>query len=195
MSLLFTATTYILKASDMPQPHYQRVSCVQLCVLRLSGRAVLVHRWDHSLKPQTGAKGNAVQELFTVHSCKMVISQQSEVFWGVGLMFSAEVLKYEIDSLGSCKGWRHWERSSIIVLRGIAIQLSLGQGSSLLRWSGDKERQQPCEHVKGGTQSSHPKLELADFGVIDKLMKRRRSTVRKQKRRMGLSIIKCLRTS
>lgn len=117
-------------------------SCVQLCLLRLSGRAVLVHRWDHRLKPQTGAKGNAVQELFTAYSCKMVISQQSEVFWGVGLMFSAEVLKYEIDSLGSCKEWRHWERSSVFVLRGIVIQLSLGQGSSLLRQSGDKERQQ-----------------------------------------------------
>lgn len=121
MNLLFSATAYILNAFDMPQLHYQKVSlravCSCVCSEALSGRAVLVHRWDHREKPQTRANENAVQELFTVYSCKMVISRQFEVFWGVGLMCSAWVLKYEIDSLGSCKGRRHFEKEAAYLHR------------------------------------------------------------------------------
>lgn len=52
MSLLFTATAYILKASEMPQPHYQKVSLRAVCSCVCS-EAV----WESCVLVQVGSQG------------------------------------------------------------------------------------------------------------------------------------------
>lgn len=51
MSVLFTATSCILKASDMPQPHYQKVSLWAVCSCVCSETV-----WESCARAQVGSQ-------------------------------------------------------------------------------------------------------------------------------------------
>lgn len=57
-------------------------------------------------------------------------------------MFSAEVLKYVTDSLGSCKGWRYCEKEAAYLYWGeFSSRLDLSKVVICSKGSGGKERQ------------------------------------------------------
>lgn len=119
------------------------VSSVQLCVLwdclgELCSCTGGITEWN----PRLGQRRMLCRSFLQCTAARGLFPSSLRFFWGVGLMFYAEVLKYEIDSLGSCKGWRHCEKEAAylyweefypvwIWARQVFAQMGLG----------DKERQ------------------------------------------------------
>lgn len=62
-------------------------------------------------------------------------------------MFYALILKYQIVSLGSCKGHFVRKKSMFALVEELPSSLPLNKAALCSERSGDKERQQPSKHV------------------------------------------------
>lgn len=177
MSLLFTAIAYILKAFAMPQPHCQKVSLWAVCSC-VSSEAV----WESCAPVQVGSQGETPDSSGGECCAGDFYSVQVQdgylpAVWGFlrcGAHFSAEVLKYEIDSLGSCEGWRHCKKEAAdLYWEELSSSLDLSKAVLCSKGSGDKEKQQPCTHVKGGHKDQVWNWNWLTLGWLRNLQKER----------------------